>query len=645
LGEPMRKFHYDLYSRSNQKIIDALITGISLCLAYQIRFEWRVPSVSAYQFWLLLPAVMLGRVLLNWLLGTYRMIWRYIGLADAVRLSRNYFVFSLFLLGLRLGLPAKLAILRLPLSIIVLEFVLSLEGAVGVRSLRRLLSEKAVARTFYGRPGTKTLLVGAGDAGARVAKELALRPDLSPVGFLDDDPKKIGTVINGLQVLGPLASLEAAVVKHQVEEVVVCLAQPPRELLKRVWAYCEALAVRVKLVPTLDEILEGRVSIAAFRNVEMSDLLGRDPVNLSFDDTDVPVTYKGKRILITGAGGSIGSELAYQLAKLKPAQIVLLDKDENGLNDAYLRIEADSGGAAVSPVVADLRFPERVDAIFSTFRPEVVFHAAAHKHVHLMEMNPCEAILNNVVGTRNLVERSAAFGASRFVLVSTDKAVKPTSIMGASKRVCELIVQAQQNGGLTRFCCVRFGNVLGSRGSVIPIFRSQIAHGGPVTVTDADAQRFLMTIPEAVFLLIQAGTLASSGEIFVLDMGKPIPIQSLARNLIELSGLQPGRDIRIQITKLRRGEKLSEALIDESTEDLRPTRFDKVRVINTQPFGSTGLEQRLRALEEAARGNSPPDIYRALREINIGFHTPQAEPSRLVSEPAPAQASLAAAKG
>jgi FlaA1/EpsC-like NDP-sugar epimerase len=528
----MQKIQYEFYSSLNQKIIDALIVGISFYLAYEIRFDWHIPAYHAYQFWLLLPGVMLGRVFVAALLGTYRLIWRYIGLADAITVTQNYSVFSLILLALRFAPLASPAILQVPISVIIIELLLSVEGVLSVRALRRLLHEGFPAKTMNGNRGSRVLLIGAGRAGVMVAKEIASRTDIRPAGFLDDDPKKMGLRINGLKVLGPLSCLQSIVRKYSVQEVIICIPRPPRDTFKRVWALCDELAIPVKIVPTLEEILEGKANIAAFRDVKMGDLLRRDPIDLFLSETEVVDAYRGKRILITGAGGSIGSELAYQLSKLKPERLVLLDKDENGLNDTYLQIEADGEAEPVSPVVADIRFMERTQAIFEAFRPEVIFHAAAHKHVHLMELNPSEAILNNVVGTRNLVELAVTSGASRFVFVSTDKAVKPTSIMGATKRVCEIIVQAQRNHGDSRYCCVRFGNVLGSRGSVIPIFRKQIARGGPVTVTHPDAQRFLMTIPEAVCLLIQAGALASSREIFVLDMGEPVLIQDLARDLL-----------------------------------------------------------------------------------------------------------------
>lgn len=633
----MHRFRYDLYSSLNQKLIDAVVTGASFYLAYQIRFNWHVPSSSAQQMWLLLPAVVAGRVLVNWASRMYRLIWRYISLSDAIMVFRSYLGFSAILLALRLSMPDQLAVLKVPLSIIIIEFLLSVQGALGVRGFRRLLYEAAAARSPDSRNPVTVLLIGAGQAGIQVSKGIASRTDINPIGFLDDDPKKVRTLINGIPVIGPLSSLASAIQKYKVDEVIICLPCPPRALLKTVWAICDQHAIRAKIVPTLEEILGGKVNIAVFRNIEMTDLLSRDAIGLSLTEPEVISVYQGKRILITGAGGSIGSELAYQLSKLGPGQLVLLDKDENGLHDTYLRIEAETKNAEIFPVVADIRSRERLQSIFSMFRPEAIFHAAAHKHVYLMEMNPCEAILNNVVGTRNLVEQSAANGVTRFVLISTDKAVRPTSVMGASKRVCEMIVEAQQDHGRSQFCSVRFGNVLGSRGSVVPIFRKQIERGGPVTVTHADARRYLMTIPEAVCLLVRAGTLGESGEIFVLDMGEPALVQNLARDLIELSGLRPGHDIEIQITKLRHGEKLNEILFDHETEKLLPTRLEKIHVISSQTRIPGDLGNKLDALEKAARQGLTNEIYRNLCAMNIDLQ--QLDEGE--SEPSPSKTAIA----
>jgi FlaA1/EpsC-like NDP-sugar epimerase len=623
----MRKTYYNFYSALNQRLIDALSAGIAFCLAYQIRFEWHIPPDSAYQMWLLLPGVMLGHVLVSSSLGTYRLIWRYVGLPDALIVARNHAAFSAMLLALRICLPPQYAILRIPVSVIVVELMLSLAGAIGARVLRRLQDENMLGWAVPGRAAKRVLLVGAGSAGVRVIKEIAPHADMKPVGFVDDDPRKMGAVIGGLRVLGPICDLPAIITEYGIHEVIICIPRVPRAILKLVWAACELLDVRARIVPTLEEILQGTTSIAAFRQIDTADLLGREPFTLSLNDPQVVAAYAGKRILITGAGGSIGAELAFQLSRLAPHDLILLDKDENGLHAACLRIQAERTGIPLYPVIADLRFATRLQRIFSDFRPEVVFHAAAHKHVHLMELNPCEAVLNNVIGTRNLVEQSLKVGVSRFVLISTDKAVRPTSIMGASKRLCEMIVQAH-NGG-SHFSCVRFGNVVGSHGSVVPIFQKQIARGGPVTLTHPEVKRFLMTIPEAVSLLIQAGTLESGGDIFVLEMGEPVLIRDLARDLIELSGLRPA-DIPIAITGLRGGEKLSEDLVDPATEKLLPTSFEKIRVIRSQPFDLGRLTEKLAAIEQAALQNSPEAIFQILLELNIGF-----QPSEAMATSAP----------
>lgn len=614
----MRKKAFDPYSSLNQKIVDGLIAGLSFWVAYWTLFEGEVPAPAASQMWFLLPAIIVCHVLANAILGTYRLIWRYVSLGDAIVLARNDALLPALMLGLHYGSSPFFAVLRVPVSIIVVQYLLSLAGSLAARACRRLLYEGITTRALNGKKATAVLLVGAGRAGVKTANEIRAQIDLHPLGFLDDDPNKTGLVIGGLRVMGQLSSLGRVIQEEDVRQVILCIANPPREMLRRVWATCEMLGVSVKMVPSLKEILHGRVNIARFRDVEMRDLLGRDPIEGSNGKSEIAAVYAGKRILVTGAGGSIGSELALQLSKLCPSQLILLDKDENGLNDAYVQLQ-NGGVVSIAPVVADLRFNERLARVFETFRPEIVFHAAAHKHVHLMEVNPCEAVANNVTSTRNLVEHSVVFGVDRFIQVSTDKAVHPTSIMGASKRVCEMIVQSQGNRPRTLFCCVRFGNVLGSRGSVVPIFQQQILRGGPVTVTHPEAQRFLMTISEAVCLLIQAGTLAHARDIFVLDMGEPVLIKKLAEDLIELSGLSPSGDVRIEITGMKPGEKLSEVLVDDSRERLQPTCLHKIHTITADPFDVNEFVNQLRSLERSAWQGDVEEVYRNLTALNMGF--------------------------
>jgi FlaA1/EpsC-like NDP-sugar epimerase len=619
----MEKLETKLYTRTNQVLIDALIFASSFALAYVIRFEGIPPWRDVKEFMLWVPYVVGLRLYINWKMGVYRFIWRYISLSDALVIARSLAIMTSVMLLFRFGYPSHLPLrpyFQISLAIIAMDFAFALFGSLGVRALRRVLYQRQVQKEVAGAEARNVLLVGAGRAGLAVASEFGPRPDVNLVGFLDDDPGKIGRTIAGTQVLGPLDSLPEMVRRHAVDEVVICIPRAPRETLKKLWALADHTNVQVKIVPTVDEILRAKVNIASFRDVQLADLLGREIADLPHSGSEMLAAYRGKRILVTGAGGSIGSELATQLHAIGLESLFLLDKDENGLNDIYVRLTSSGKGNSIHPVIADIRNADRLCYVFGRFQPEIVFHAAAHKHVPLMELNPSEAILNNVIGTRNLVELAVRSGLERFVFISTDKAVKPMSVMGASKRVCEMVVQSHSGEGPTRFACVRFGNVVGSRGSVIPLFQQQIARGGPVTVTHPEVQRFLMTIPEAVRLVIQAGTLGTRGEVFILDMGDPVNILGLARDLIELSGLRPGVDIQIETTSLRPGEKLNEELVDDMTERLSPTPIEKIRVVESRPFDREQFRRTLAELEAAARQESAERIYEVFTSLNIGFN-------------------------
>ena len=385
-------------------------------------------------------------------------------------------------------------------------------------------------------------------------------------------------------------------------------------------------------MPTLGEIMSGHVAIGQLRPVNMEDLLGRNSVGQPQDSEELTRVYRGSRILVTGAGGSIGSELVRQLSRFQPSQLILLDKDENSLYETMCEIKEDF--EQVVEVVADIRNLEGMEKLFELHRPEVVFHAAAYKHVPLMEHYPAEAILNNVMGTRHVADLSNRFGVKMFVLVSTDKAVNPSSTMGASKRVAEMIVQQLACSSTnTRFCCVRFGNVLGSRASVVPVFQRQIRQGKSVTVTHPDVRRYFMTIPEAVQLVIQAGSLGKRGEIFLLDMGDPVKIVDLARNLIELSGLVPDKDVTIEFTGLRPGEKLDEELLIAGERGVRSTKYSKLFVVEALNNDWSGLHAAVRRLEDAARAGETSAIHRSLRLLNIGYHNPNTQGESPVKSP------------
>jgi FlaA1/EpsC-like NDP-sugar epimerase len=449
-------------------------------------------------------------------------------------------------------------------------------------------------------------------------KELETNHSFDVVGFIDDDPKKVGSIIGNVRVAGNGESLGLVAQNLRPDEIIVSMATASPATLAQALAKCQRANIPAKIIPSLKEILTGQVRISQLRETRIEEILGRESVEMAGFEAVAGSAYSNKRILVTGAGGSIGSELVRQLTRLGPAEIAILDKDENSIYDLEQELKRRCVAAAIRPQIADVRDASRLRAIFTEFRPEVVFHAAAHKHVPLMEDHPCEAIINNVVGTQNVIALAEEFGVQRFVFISSDKAVKPANVMGATKRIGELLVHASAGLRRTRFACVRFGNVLGSRGSAIPLFQNQIAAGGPVTVTHPEVVRYFMTIQEAVQLILSAGTIALGGETFVLDMGKPRNILEIARQMILLAGFEPGVDIEIAITGLRPGEKLTEELTSPS-EELRRTHIEKLSVIEPSPIDSLALEADLRRLVQAARLQEPAEVLEVLRSMDLGF--------------------------
>ena len=611
---------YNVYSKLNKYIIDGATVAIALFLAYQIRFEGSIPAYFMVQFWTLFPLLVVGRLLTNTLFGVYRRVWHFVSILDTFHLIQAYVTCSVILLALRLSLPSHWNLFRIPISVIAVELLVSLPGALGVRTLRRILQHRNSHPQRGSEPPKRVLLLGAGPAGVHTAKTLLSRPDRKLIGFLDDNPKKIGAMICGIPVLGPLDDLQKALEKYHADEVIVCISRAPREALKRIWRLCDGLDVRTLIVPGLDEMIDGEVQVRSLRQVSMEDLLNRETIGRLPEESKASHRYKGKRILITGAGGSIGSELARQIANLAPSHLLLMDKDENGLYELQLQFADRIPELHFELIVGDIRSPERVENIFRQYRPEIIFHAAAHKHVPLMEANAAEAVLNNVFGTKNIIEHAIAYGTSLFVLISTDKAVKPSSVMGATKRLAELLVQSMCHYPGTKLACVRFGNVMSSRGSVIPLFQRQIAAGGPITITDPEVSRYLMTIPEAVRLVIQAGdTKGENGSIYVLNMGDPIRIIDLARDLIELSGLRPAHDIAIETIGLRPGEKLREELVGDG-ETLVATEDSMILAIKPAAYPQTDwLKDLLNRLWKAAQAENIEQIYRLLEECNFDF--------------------------
>jgi FlaA1/EpsC-like NDP-sugar epimerase len=610
-------------SQADQVISDSGIIALSFAASYLIRFEGVPPSVNTKQFLVWLPILLAARLLVNWRMGVYRFIWRFVCLSDARAVTRSLVLVTLLLLVLRLFYPlhARLsAWLHLPLSVIVLESLLSLSGCLGARVVSRILYERSQGAPLCpGETLKRVVLYGAGRAGILLSKELLSHSDIKIVGFVDDDPMKVGTVISGIRVLGTGESLDKIVRHARVNELMISIATVSPESLARILLKCEQIPVSAKIIPSLQELLSRNTQISHVREIRIEDLLGRGSVEIGEFDSAVRQAYAGKRILVTGAGGSIGRELVRQLLLLHPCSVAILDKDENSIYELDQELKFRCPDAGIEPVIADVRNRDRVHAIFAEFKPEVVFHAAAHKHVPLMEKHPCEAVLNNICGSRNLLEACRQYGVERFVFISSDKAVNPTNIMGATKKVGEKLVQAYAKEGHMRLACVRFGNVMGSRGSVVPLFQRQIAAGGPITITHPDIVRFFMTIPEAVQLVLCAGSLADQGEIFVLEMGSPRKILDLAHQLVRLFGLEPGKDIQIAITGLRPGEKMYEELVGHN-EQISPTRFEKVSMIGGRSLDDgesflSGVE----SLVSASQRNDFHAVLEILSDMGLGF--------------------------
>jgi len=609
--------------RANQVFIDAFIFLLSIFLAYFIRFEGVPPGHYLKQMLTLFPYAILARILSFYLFSVYQIIWRYISVVDAVTISKACFPVSAVLLAGRLFLPPKLSLLRVPLGIIAMEFLLVLVGTLGVRMLRRLYSEIRERelledkRNEVGRR-KKILLIGAGDAGNMVIKELMHRTDLGldVVGFIDDDPGKYNSLIQGKKVLGNTSQLSRIVTRYNIEEAIITIANASSKDIRRIVELCKGTKVKVKIVPGLFEMLDDKIKITKIRDINIADLLGRSVIKLEEHLPDVVQHYKNMRIMVTGAGGSIGAELCRQLCTLWPKEIILLDKDENSVFeiDSGIRLE---GSCNLSPVIVNLKNKTRLEHILKKYQPQIIFHAAAHKHVPLMEHNMSEAVLNNVIGTRNLAQLADNYGVQRFIFISTDKAINPTSIMGASKKVAEIIIQEIARRSRTMYSCVRFGNVLGSRGSVVPLFQKQIAAGGPVTVTHPDARRYFMSISEAVHLIIQAGTLGDKGEIFVLDMGEPVRIEDLARELIRLSGYEDG-EIEIKYIGLRPGEKLYEEILVDKERD-KSTQVNKIFIAPPNEVDWDDFFRRLEELLRAAEMNDDHRVIECLQEMGIGY--------------------------
>jgi len=547
-------------------------------LAYEVRFDFAVAPEYQVDRLRILWVIMGIRLIALIALGQAGSMLTYFSIPDFIRLGSALVGSSAVMILPRLaGYPQFTP----PRGVLLVDLLLATACFCSFRMTLRLYRERIMmGRKFGGRRVVKIAIVGAGDAGASLANDLLNTPSrgFKPVVFLDDDWGKHGKLVHGVRVAGAVEILPKLPEADEVTNVIIAMPSAPSKRVREIVIFLAQNGYKVETLPALEELASGRARVSKIRPVEIEDLLGREEVQL--DCAAIKRLIEGKVVMVTGAGGSIGSELCRQIARVNPSRLLLLDQSEPNLFVTEQELIESGMGAIIQPLVADILDGDRMAYLFKRFRPEVVFHAAAHKHVYLMERQPAEAIRNNSVGTRVLAQTASAHGVGTFVMISTDKAINPTSLMGASKRLAEIHLQALQanNHTATKFIMVRFGNVLGSSGSVVPIFKKQISAGGPITVTHPDVTRYFMTIPEAAGLVLQASVLGNGGEIFVLDMGKPVKIVDLARQLIELSGLKVGDDIEIKFTGLKPGEKLFEELqhVDEQhiqTEHPRIMRF------------------------------------------------------------------------
>ena len=612
----------------------ATLVNLSYFAALLLRFEGAPPARFLRGYQELAPAFTLLSLLGFFLAGLFHGLWRYASTVTLFQIFKGVTLSAASLVVLMLFIPEQL----FPRSLIILVWLIELVVVGGVRFSWRLARERVLG-PFSGH-AVPTLVIGADHAAVDLVQEMRRRlsgeESLMPIGFLDDDERLTGHMLEGLKVLGTVADLPRVLKGRHIEMVVVADPDISGRVLREIARVCSDAAVRVKTLPGLSDVQSGgRLSLAQMRDIRIEDLLGREPVQLDLEE--VGRFLSGQRVLITGAGGSIGAEAGRQIAEFGPAEMVLLDHAENGLYFIHNELLSQRPGFPVHAIVCDIRDAEGTDSCFNRFQPTVVFHAAAHKHVPLLESSPREAVLNNIVGTRNLVDAADRVGVHKFVLISTDKAVNPTSVMGASKRVCEMLLQSASQRSATKFCAVRFGNVLGSDGSVIPLFQRQIQRGGPITVTHPEARRFFMSIPEAVRLVLQASAMGKGGEVFVLDMGEQVRIQDLARQLVRLAGLREGEDIEIVFTGLRPGEKLYEEL-HSHTESTRMTRHERILTWELASEEERVLRAEVAELERLSVIGDPAPIKNQLHAIVPEYREPTPEELRL--QPAPPQADV-----
>ncbi|AFZ20913.1 polysaccharide biosynthesis protein [Allocoleopsis franciscana] len=620
---PKRVFFPSIY-RLGQIGLDSCIAWLACSLAFSLRFDGDIPASYQTLAWMLPLLAIPGRLLVQSAFGLYKQIWRLFGLKDAITLFQAITLYSLLLLVTnRLVIPRLQPVNGIPIGVAAIDWSFCLMGMIGLRYARRWsLSQQQLGRYSrhirrQGLPPTerqRVLLVGAGRAGCQIVQEVQQNPqiNLEIVGFVDDDPTKVGRKVEGVPVLGKTSQMSAIAQSLNADEVLISMPSANAAQIRKIVNQARGSSLKLKVLPGHGEIIRDRTLTPQARDIQIQDILGRPEIKLDFD-AEFSSQFPSARsqiyqqtVLVTGAGGSIGSEICRQLARLEPKHLLLVGRGENSIFNIEQELRRNFPNLPLTALIADIRHQTRIEQIFKTWKPEIVFHAAAHKHVPLMQHNPTEALENNALASFHLAQLASTHNVNTFVLISTDKAVEPNNFMGLSKRLAELLVKACSGQGHTRFLVVRFGNVLGSRGSVVPIFQEQIARGGPVTVTHQAMTRYFMTTPEASQLVLQSLAVGQSGQTLILDMGQPVNIYNLAEQMIHLAGLSEELDIPIQITGLRPGEKLHESLVS-STESVVSTGHPKIMAVSSQPPSGEVLSDVLTTLSRSEISHLPVD--------------------------------------
>ena len=595
---------------------DTILINLAYVFALLLRFEWEIPVVYLKANLELSVFITIIFLLSFYFFRLYNRVWRYAGTDELLSIGFSATIGSVATIVMLHFLPR----LYIPRSIPVMAWLIIILLIGGSRFCWRLLFDYLKRAAPTKATPRRVLIVGAGDAGATVVRELRNHKGgvLEPAGFVDDDPARQKARILGLQVLGRREAIPYLVEKHEIAEIIIAIPSASGDTIRQIVSICRETPAKLRILPGLYELINGQVTINQIREVRVEDLLGREPVEVNLQE--IAGYLSGKVIMVTGGAGSIGSELCRQVARFKPRTLVILDNSENGVFELEQELNINWPGLNLEVEVADIRDRAKVFYLLDSYHPEVVFHAAAHKHVPLMERHPEEAVKTNIFGTKNVAEAAIKSGVKTFVLISTDKAVNPTSVMGATKRVAEMVIQSLNRAGKTNFVAVRFGNVLGSRGSVIPVFQKQLAAGGPLTVTHPEMVRYFMTIPEAVQLVIQTGAMTKNGGIFILDMGKPVKIVDLARDLIRFSGLEVDRDVKIEITGIRPGEKLYEELLT-SEERASATAHSRIFIARASEIDDVKLENFLHQFDPAQLIPSAEKFNLALKALIPEYRT------------------------